>query len=78
MTLAGRAVRASTQQGIQTVSIIRVGSTKQYAEGWEAAFAKGKKKASSAVKSVKATAKKATKAVKSAAKTTKKKVKKKK
>lgn len=59
------------------MSIIRVGSTKQYAEGWEAAFAKGKKKTAAAAKSVKTSAKKAAKAVKSAAKSAKKKVKKK-
>jgi hypothetical protein len=58
------------------VSIIRVGSTKKYAEGWEAAFTKGKKKAGAATKSVKATAKKTGKAVKSAAKGAKKKAKK--
>jgi len=27
------------------VTIIRVGTTKKYSEGWESAFAKGKKKA---------------------------------
>jgi hypothetical protein len=60
----------------KTVSIIRVGSTKQYADGWEAAFAKGKKKTTAAAKSVKATTKKATKAVKSATKSAVKSVKK--
>ncbi len=64
------------------MSIIRVGSTKQYADGWEAAFAKGKKKTAAAAKSVKTTTKKTTKSVKNAAKgavkSVKKKVKKKK
>jgi len=59
------------------VSIIRVGSTKQYADGWEAAFTKGKKKTATAAKTVKTSAKKATKAVKSATKTAVKSVKKK-
>ena len=47
---------------IITVTIVRVGTTKKYADGWEAAFAKGKKKAAAAVKSAKKTAKKSTKA----------------
>jgi hypothetical protein len=33
------------------VSIIRVGATKKYSDGWEAAFAKGKKKSAAAAKS---------------------------
>ncbi len=60
------------------MSIIRVGSTKQYADGWEAAFTKGKKKTAAAGKSGKTTTRKTTKSVKSAVKSVKKKVKKKK
>jgi hypothetical protein len=47
------------------VTIIRVGATKQYSTGWEAAFGKGKKQSASVV-----TAKKSSKkaAVKTSAK----------
>ncbi len=32
------------------MSIIRVGATKKYSDGWEAAFAKGKKKGATTAK----------------------------
>ncbi len=32
------------------MSIIRVGATKKYSDGWEAAFGKGKKKSATAAK----------------------------
>jgi hypothetical protein len=32
------------------VSIIRVGATKKYSDGWDAAFGKGKKKSATAAK----------------------------
>ncbi len=37
------------------MSIIRVGATKQYSDGWEAAFTKGKKKATATAQSAKKT-----------------------
>jgi len=39
------------------VTIVRIGATKKYSDGWEAAFSKGKKKATEA-KPAKASAKK--------------------
>ena len=41
-----------------TVTIVRVGATKKYSEGWESAFGKSKKKAAPVAKK---TAKKSTK-----------------
>jgi hypothetical protein len=42
------------------VTIVRVGTTKKYSEGWDSAFAKGKKKAAAAAaKPAKKAAKKA-------------------
>ena len=46
------------------MTIIRVGATKKYSEGWESAFGKGKKKATpeqAAPKATKKAAKKSTK-----------------
>ena len=54
------------------MSIIRVGSTEKYADGWEAAFSKGKKK-SAAPKPAAAKGKPAAKAKKAPAKKSKKK-----
>jgi hypothetical protein len=57
------------------VTIVRVGTTKKYSDGWEAAFSKGKKKSATVAKPAKKAAKKSTK---SAAKPAKKKAAKKK
>ncbi len=46
---------------VTAVTIVRVGATKKYSDGWETAFSKGKKKAQAA-KPKKAAAKKSTKA----------------
>ncbi len=43
------------------MTIVRVGATKKYSDGWETAFTRGKKKATAA-KPKKAAAKKASKA----------------
>ncbi len=42
------------------MTIVRVGATKKYTDGWEAAFGKGKKSKSSAATKKKAIKKKAT------------------
>jgi hypothetical protein len=60
------------------VTIVRVGTTKKYSDGWDSAFAKGKKKAAGAVaaKPAKKAAKKSPKkaiAAKAAPKAAKKK-----
>lgn len=39
------------------MTIVRVGATKKYADGWETAFAKGKKKAEPVAAAKKASAK---------------------
>jgi hypothetical protein len=52
--------QSSVNSRNNAVTIIRVGATKKYSEGWEAAFGKGKKKAVPAVATKKA-AKKSTK-----------------
>jgi hypothetical protein len=49
------------------VTIVRVGATKKYSDGWEAAFGKGPKRAKPA-KAAKKTAKSPKKAAKSSAK----------
>ena len=41
-----------------TVTIVRIGATKEYSDGWESAFSKGKKKAGSTAKAKKSKAKK--------------------
>jgi hypothetical protein len=43
------------------VTIVRVGATKKYAEGWESAFGKGKKQTQPAKAAKKTTAKKSAK-----------------
>ena len=43
------------------MTIVRVGATKKYSDGWESAFAKGKKKTAPAAAAKKSTAKKSAK-----------------
>jgi hypothetical protein len=65
-----RAERAAQHYSrTHNVTIVRVGTNKQYSEGWEAAFGKGKKQSApaakkSAAKKAKASAKKKPKAKK--------------
>ena len=54
---------------VNDVTIIRVGTTKKYSEGWESAFSKGKKKATPAP-AAKKSAKKASAVKKAPAKAT--------
>ena len=42
------------------MTIVRVGATKKYSDGWESAFAKGKTKTAPAAAAKKSTAKKST------------------
>ena len=42
------------------MTIVRIGATKKYSEGWKSAFGKGKKQTKPATASKKGTAKKAT------------------
>lgn len=44
------------------MTIVRVGATKKYSDGWQTAFGKGKKKTAPAAKAKKAAAKKPAKA----------------
>jgi hypothetical protein len=46
---------------VTAVTIVRVGATKKYSDGWEAAFGKGKKKSAPAAAAKKSAARKSTK-----------------
>jgi hypothetical protein len=45
---AGRAKPSAAK--VPNVTIVRVGATKKYSDGWESAFSKGKKKPANAAK----------------------------